>query len=339
MDVVFKLSNLLFVHDRVVVYGLGIFTTEIEKAYVHPVEHSFTPEFKKIKFQANKSVNDSLLIDVIGDPNAENIIADFVSKVQKGLKEGNRVQLKNIGYLYTHHTGEIILEQDRTFNYVKKNFGLQGFVQEPVNKVVATESSTISAANPVEKKKSRVGLYILWAAAIVLVIIAVWKYEHISTLFEKDIVVENIPTPKSNIIDSKSSLVTNDSNDTIEKQIRAEDTTAINEKENSTEPTEVNTMETSSKVIEKEEAPVEVIKQQGTVYYVIAGCFRSEYKADRLLVELKKEGFGQASIEGKTPTGLIRVCYASYPKRRQASNYMLKLQNQGRKGVWIQKGE
>ena len=105
-----------------------------------------------------------------------------------------------------------------------------------------------------------------------------------------------------------------------------------------TEPVEEPKTEVVEEQTVVEEVAVEEPKPQGPVYYVIAGCFRSENKANRLLKDLKANGFENASIEGKTPNGLIRVCYASYPKRRQASNYMLKLQNQGRKGVWIQKG-
>jgi len=110
MDVVFTLGKLFFSHDRVVMNGLGVFTTETEKVYVHPVEHSFSPEFKKIKFQANKNINDSLLAESMGVDNADELIAEFVENTQAVLKEGNKVQLKNIGFLYLHQTGEIILE-------------------------------------------------------------------------------------------------------------------------------------------------------------------------------------------------------------------------------------
>jgi len=349
MDVVFTLSSLLFEHDRVVVNGLGIFTTELQKAYVHPVEHSFTPEFKKIKFRADKTTKDDLLAKTIGQKDAGQLIAKFVENIHLGLKEGNKVQLKNIGFLYSHHTGEIILEQDNSFNYVKKNFGLNSFIQEPVNKIVASVEPAVVAAPVKQRKKPRVLLYLLWSAAIILAILAFWKMDTIKDFFNE--------VPGKNIAETKTEakvtpkLAESDDNKDSESQ-----TAIVDSKEDSTEAEVLteDTLENTTSVndvMEEEVAKVEVVqeepkaepvveakKTEGPQYYVIAGCFRSEFKANRLLNDLQSNGFENASIEGKTPNGLIRVCYATYPKRRQASNYMLKLQNQGRKGVWIQKG-
>ncbi|RUA28378.1 MAG: hypothetical protein DSY76_04465, partial [Bacteroidetes bacterium] len=233
MDVVFTLSTLFFDHDQVIVSGLGVFTTEIEKAYIHPVEHSFSPEFKKIKFRADANVQDDLLEKKIGTASAKEAISDFVEKVQKGLKAGQKVQLKNIGYLYVHHTGEIILEQDRSFNYVKKNFGLQGFIQEPVKKIVPSEKPVTAAVE--EKKKSRsLVLIVLWVVAIILAGVAFWQAENISSLFESKqpiaqtadnqdsketknnaeiakVAVDTAVTKESEIVDSSSLVTTSDS--------------------------------------------------------------------------------------------------------------------------------
>jgi cell division septation protein DedD len=138
--------------------------------------------------------------------------------------------------------------------------------------------------------------------------------------------------------DKESQIAIDDSKeDSAEAEVFAEDTIDNTASENDVMDEEVAKVE----VVEKEpktEPEVVINKTEGPQYYVIAGCFRSEFKANRLLNDLQSKGFENASIEGKTPNGLIRVCYATYPKRHQASNYMLKLQNQGRKGVWIQKG-
>ena len=203
MNVVFTLSALLFNHNRVVINGLGVFTTEVEKAYIHPVEYSFTPEFKKIKFQLDVKIEDDLLINSLNSPNAVKAIEEFVAKVHQGLKAGDKVQFKNIGYLYTHHTGEVILEQDRSFNYVKKNFGMQGFIQNPVNKVVASEKP-VAKTNVVAKKKSKsLVLIILWFVAIVLAGVAFWQAENIGSLFTNspvtDIPKKETVTPVSNV--------------------------------------------------------------------------------------------------------------------------------------------
>lgn len=348
MDVVFTLSSLLFEHDRVVVNGLGVFTAELQKAYVHPVEHSFTPEFKKLKFEENAKIKDDLLVKAMGQANANQLIAKFVEHTRNKLKEGNKVQLKNIGFLYIHHTGEIILEQDNSFNYVKKNFGLQPFIQEPVNKIVASKgAATIAAPQPKKRKKPRIVPYLLWSAAIIIAVLAFWKMDTIKSFFnemsdkkiaENNTEIQQSPKPleSSNTENIQSQNIVQ-LVDSVESPL---DSLGIGE---DTMDNIISKDYTMTEELAKEEIEVEpVVRQEqniGPHYYVIAGCFRSEFKANRLLNDLHSKGFDNANIEGKTPNGLIRVCYAKFPKRRQASNYMLKLKKQGHKGVWIQKGE
>ena len=349
MDVVFTLSTLFFDHDQVIVSGLGVFTTEIEKAYIHPVEHSFSPEFKKIKFRADANVQDDLLEKKIGTASAKEAISDFVEKVQKGLKAGQKVQLKNIGYLYVHHTGEIILEQDRSFNYVKKNFGLQGFIQEPVKKIVPSEKPVTAAVE--EKKKSRsLVLIVLWVVAIILAGVAFWQAENISSLFESKqpiaqtadnqdsketknnaeiakVAVDTAVTKESEIVDSSSLVTTSDS---------AQQT--VDNKDENEEVIAQNPVEEEVKQPVEEEAVVNTIPAdyKGPRYYVIAGCFESKQKAEDLLASLHEAGYERAFLKGKIGR-LHRVSYDVFTKRSDASRYMLKLKREGRKGVWIQK--
>jgi nucleoid DNA-binding protein len=350
MDVVFTLGTLLFTHDRVVVSGLGVFTTEIEKAYIHPVEHSFSPEFKKIKFQFDTEVKDDLLKNALKIPDTNTIIDAFVAEVHKGLKAGNKVQLKNIGYLYTHHTGEIILEQDRTFNYVKKNFGLTPFIQEPVKKAVPSEKPV--AAAPVAEKKSKAKFVIaaLWFIAIVLIGVVVWQYENIGTFLFNDnkVVAEKVNEPAAGITkekaaDTKTIIDSSQSAKVDSVEIAAMDYS----KDTSTMEVEskiVAQSETEMPIVEKKKTEPEEkavkkvakkVKHKGPRYYVIAGCFESKFKAESLLDELKEKGFENAVLDGKIGR-LHRVCYDIFDNRPQASNYMLKLKREGYRGVWIQ---
>ncbi len=337
MDVVFTLSNLLFEYDQVIVNGLGVFTTELENASIHPVEHSFLPESKKIRFKYDENAKDDFLVQRMGTPDAATFISSFVEKVKQELKEGKKVQIKNIGYLYAHHTGEIILEQDHTFNYVKKNFGLQGLIQEPVNKIVSPDKPIAPIVAHIEKKKSKLGMYIAIVVAILIASLVFWKWDNLYSLLEKEPIVEATQVVNQNTIEATPTPILDSSENVIDSQDTLSDTYIYEENQDSVYNQDIEDEEIP--IEEPVEEPITIEEPQGPVFYVIAGCFRSEYKAERLLEDLKKSGFDQASIEGKTPNGLIRVCYASYPKRRQASNYMLKLQNQGRKGVWIQENK
>jgi len=355
MDVVFTLSNLLFDHERVVLSGLGVFTTEIEKAYIHPVSHTFSPEFKKIRFQFDESAKDEQLAAKMAVPDAAKIIEAFVIKVKKELKEGKKVQLKNIGYLLAHHTGEVILEQDRSFNYVKKNFGLQSFTQEPVKKVPVQEAP-LAAVTTAKKESKKLPLaWIFSIAAVVLIgVLIAWQWNRIEDLInpKNDIAQteENRPANNTQTTSSQAAVVVDTVEEVQDEEMIAveEDTTSDQEQtamenevpepdsnaEEMVEDSQVDNTELASST-EGESAVVQ--EYQGPVYYVIAGCFESQAKAERLLKELQDDGFDQAEIKGKIGR-LHRVCYITFPTRRQASDYMLKLQRAGRKGVWIQKG-
>lgn len=335
MDVVFSLGNLLFEHDRVIVNGLGVFYTELEPASIHPVEHSFSPESKTLKFQFDENAADNLLPNSISLDSGNKVVEEFVQQVKIELAEGKKVQLKNIGFLFSHHTGEVLLEQDLKFNYVKRNFGLQGFIQEPVKEVVSPVTPIVTAPVHTDERKPRLGLYIIFVAAILLSIIVFWKWDYIQEFVSNDPIVNHSSQTQ---VDTVKAVVVDETNE----QINTIGDSVINGTENEIEEdsliTEIEKFDSPIEV-QIEDEVIEVESYTGPIYHVIAGCFKSASKADRLLNNLKSLGYSEASIEGKTPNGLIRVCYASYPERSQASNYMIKLQNQGRKGVWIQKGE
>ncbi|MCK5856266.1 MAG: SPOR domain-containing protein [Bacteroidales bacterium] len=341
MDVVISLSNLLFEHNRIVVNGLGVFTTELVSAYVHPVDHSFNPEFKKIKFEVSTQIQDDLLAKTIGGADANERIEDFVRDVKKNLKAGQKIQLKNIGYLFSHHTGEIILEQDHAFNYVKKNFGLQSFTQKPVKKTVPSEKPIAVLPSVKEKSNSKVIIIILWVLALVLAGVAFWQAENIGSLFEDKPVAENTvdALDDKEVVENRSSTTIlvdssmeegNISTDTLPSEIVISDGVLDTATVSDEIPVENAVVEEPSEVAKV------AVKHDGPRYYVIAGCFESKFKANRMLEELKSEGFENAVLDGKIGR-LHRVCYDIYDNRPQASNYMLKLKKAGRKGVWIQK--
>jgi len=343
MDVVFTLSSLLFEHDLVVVNGLGVFTTEIEKTYVHPVENSFSPEFKKIRFKYDENTKDDLLNREMATKDAEHIIESFVIKVKSELKEGKKVQLKNIGYLFAHHTGEILLEQDRSFNYVKKYFGLQSFIQEPVEKILPKEDPIIAVSARAEESKKRPLGWIFTIAAVLLIgVLVFWQWDYLSSLMNTKTVAQTTEVKQEAVIQDEAvdnaeinTAQTEESEEAMSNDSQTIVADGYDESEAIAVDTVIEIVTDEEEVAQKEEEVI--VDTQGPIYYVIAGCFESKSKADRLLNDLQDLGFNQAEIKGKIGR-LHRVCYTTFPTRKQASDYMLKLQREGRKGVWIQKG-
>lgn len=71
----------------------------------------------------------------------------------------------------------------------------------------------------------------------------------------------------------------------------------------------------------------------GTKYYVVAGVFKIESNADKLVVELRKEGY---NAEKFAKIGHMHaVSYDVFPTKREADRLMLKIQQEVDKGAWI----
>ena len=60
-----------------------------------------------------------------------------------------------------------------------------------------------------------------------------------------------------------------------------------------------------------------VLVEQGDFYSVIAGSFRDERNADKLLNKLKSEGF-DASYAKNSPSGLFRIAYGRLKTKKEA---------------------
>ena len=81
------------------------------------------------------------------------------------------------------------------------------------------------------------------------------------------------------------------------------------------------------KEVEEEEIIIEM------KFSVIAGSFRSEKNAIRLVGQLQSENYN-AKIIGKNRNGLIRVCYENFATKEEATLMLHDLKLEG-KSVWI----
>ena len=68
-------------------------------------------------------------------------------------------------------------------------------------------------------------------------------------------------------------------------------------------------------------------------FSVIAGSFRSEKNAIRLVNHLQEENYN-AEIIGTNRNGLIRVCYENFATKEEATSMLHDLKSEG-KSVWI----
>jgi hypothetical protein len=72
-------------------------------------------------------------------------------------------------------------------------------------------------------------------------------------------------------------------------------------------------------------------------YHVIAGSFRSQNNADRLVNSLKRKGYYQAARLPKTSNGFHQVSFAAYATQREAYNVKAGLLEDNYPDVWVLK--
>ncbi|MCF8297255.1 MAG: SPOR domain-containing protein [Saprospiraceae bacterium] len=327
------ISNLLFENNQVIIPGFGGFVCVKANATIHPVEHKFTPPSKEITFDQNLKENDNLLINYITqtenitESDAKKLISEFVLKTQNELKEGKKVQIKEIGFLFIDINGKIKLDFDKKFNYLIDSYGLSSFDSPAIQRKEVKEKMIEEAAAKIIVKKSKAGIWISIAAVvIIMVVLGIFKRDFITeyiATFNKHTEIEEIKsdTTKQTIVETE---VVPDTIETI-------DTTEIDS------VTEIIPDEIQNEPIEIAEEPQSENQSVKTKnYYIVAGCFSSLTKSEKYLNKLKDEGF-EASIQGQTPKGLYRVCFDGYESQSEASKALNKLISGGKYNGWILK--
>ena len=271
MNLAEYISNLLYENDKVIIPDFGGFICIKKNASIHPVEHKFTPAFSDITFDQNIKQNDNLLLNhIIKTENitkteAEKIVADFVNNTNKELKEGKRVQLKNIGFLFIDINAKIKLDYDKKLNYLKESYGLSSFNSPAIQRKEVKEKMIKEAAIESKPKKSKAPIWISIAAIIVILIVLGFLKQDLITdyiaSFSKETEVEEVESTAQNI----------ENNADIEEEVTVVDTieSVVSHENDSVE--EIVSDENPTEEIE--EIPTEVASTEIQNYYIVAGCF------------------------------------------------------------------
>lgn len=342
MDLSLYISKLLFDNKKVEIPGLGIFESKIIDAYHHPVSHEFTPKSRKISFAKDINAKDSALVNYLNAEDGEQLLASFVNEVNKSLEEKKEYYFKNIGWLRMHSTGSLVFEQEEGFNHEKSFFGLETFSQEPIKVKEEVKTKAMPLLETTESDRNMI--WIWWvvgvsvAASIVVAVLMNWEIiskPESKQIAQQETVQETIPIENSDVTDIESESTNEES-----QAIAVENYTDSIESDTivAEELAEAESIEEFESEQNQEEIPIAVEQERGSKkYYVIAACFRSNNKAQNYLSGIKDKGYSDASIEGKTPKGLIRVCYGGFETRAQAKVFLKEVSEKENKNLWIQK--
>ena len=288
------ISELLFLHDCVIVPEFGGFVGNRKSAQLNKTTGSITPPSKQILFNINLATNDGLLITHVANQEgvnqkiAKKYVELFVNESKTKLSSSKILRIEKIGLFIVGEEGHIVFSQDASINYNLDAFGLQ-----------PTESKSIDRKNEIEiegtikkmKNRSAQPRTLFQAAAVIIPLIAlsylsIFEQERITNVYIQ--IATFNPFAKNEIVDD---III----PTKEKK--------LNPKTIIAEPT---------KPVEEEPINTAILQKD---YYIIAGAFAEEKYAKKMLERLKKWGYNSTIIKEEK---LMRVSYDTFISRDEA---------------------
>ena len=299
------ISELLFLHDCVIVPEFGGFVGNKKSAQLNKTTGTLTPPSKQILFNTNLKINDGLLITHIANKEgitqkiAKQNVEQFSNENNTKLSASKVLRLENIGLFTAGKEGNIIFLQDSSTNYSLDAFGMKPTYNKSIVRKTETEKQVEATVQTI-RTTSRNPKALFRAAAVIIPLVAL-SYLSIS---QQDRI--------NSIYAQMATLNPFASSEIVEEVIKsnAEKTVDIEE---------VNTP--ISKIIEEllifkiPEAEVFSVITPEKKHFLIVGAFADQKNANNMLNTLCNSNNNPEILEGE---GLIKVSYDSFYNKEDA---------------------
>ncbi|MEO0312169.1 MAG: hypothetical protein RIQ89_1826 [Bacteroidota bacterium] len=318
LPVEFYISELLYDYDCVMVPEFGGFVASATKASIHPILHSFQPPSKRIAFNIFLKDNDGLLANHIARKNNIDYhqalihISQFVKNLESDLALGKKIGLAKIGALYMDAEQNLQFIPVTDSNYLASSFGLQPLHFSPINRSdfqhkVSHQLSELKNRDSIKPAKPIIGrkwgklTYVMMGAAMA------WLGFNIYLI-----------TPTSR--DQQSALL---SFDTAVKPAMVTPPPVQQPTVHKAETIFVpSTPVKEPRVLENKQEKIAARQTDLTMpptvaYHLIAGAFKVEENALKLMLELKANGYTSACTL-RNNKGLTMVSYGYHTERAAA---------------------
>ncbi|MDT7828989.1 SPOR domain-containing protein [Pricia sp. S334] len=309
------ISELLYRYNCVVVPGFGAFLTQPRSAVIHEETQTFYPPMKRVSFNQQLVANDGLLVSHMAEvqkttfedmlKQVEEEVADWISRLQNG----ERLELAQIGEVWSGAEGRIQFQPSGKTNYLMASYGMSSFAAVPVaretmkEEVAALEEKTPFAFTPETRKSVAARPYLKYAAVVLLALTAgVAGFQ----FYQAD--------------RNNHQLVREEAQQQVSKRIQ--EATFFD-----TDPLELPTitLKTTKKSVTD--------KAGQKIHHIIAGAFRYKTNADKRIAQLQKLGFNPSYI-GTNPFGLHMVAYDSFNDAQKALSELHRVKR-SQKDAWL----
>jgi len=300
------ISNLLYIHDCVIIPGFGGFVGNKKSAYIHPVSGIIYPPSKALLFNKNLTQNDGLLATHIAKEEEldlveiTNLIEGFVQGIQKELKNRSAFKLQKVGTFTRGNEGNISFTQDKNYNYNLASFGMEAnHKSKKVERIISEEDIIVKTIKQKDFKKTLKKAAAVLIPLIGLSLIGITQEENITDIYNQMANLNPFTTSKNEIVKEAPA-----------KEIKVPIAEIIE--------------------TEKAEIVIPIITEQHT-YYIIAGAFAEQKNANKLLQKLKRWNYDASIVEGGN---LMRVSYNSFQNREDALLALAEIRKDN-KSAWL----
>ncbi|MGV3598459.1 MAG: SPOR domain-containing protein [Bacteroidota bacterium] len=350
MEITPYLSLLLFQHDCVIVPGLGGFIASYKKTEFNPQGTYINPARKTIAFNQNLNNNDGLLAHHIaqkasvGFNTALDKINAWVSGLHSKLQQGETITIEGIGTLKLNEEKRIVFSPNADANFLPETYGLGKLslgttvskpipaTSQPVKSEESTPPKTVTTTEnskqlqaaptippPRQKRKTSV-LRKIFVAFIILIVISALAILQDFFYHAKISTGSIIPLNGKNT--SRSSYDT----ETVQPQ------TAEVQKAS---PLPSESSEKNTDAQPRVDTITPKTSKTDSVYYIIAGAFKSESNAQGLVNALEQKGY-EPKIINLHGSSLYRVGYKQYNSRNEAETHLDAVRSQeNNSAAWV----
>lgn len=350
------ISDLLFVHDCVIVPGFGGMVANYRAARLNRSTHIIQPPSKHVGFNRHLVQNDGLLVAYVSSVanityhQAQQQVEQLVSEMKKELAERGRLAWEKIGVFFYDSSGLLHFIPEDQENFLPDAFGLSAVQLKPIASVEQEKEESSAEVIPLTPATSTVASTV-WkiAAAIALPIalgVGLWfstgqgntkfNFASLNPFNNKEVVASyKMLTPNERSV-SESPAVTG-WQEALQSMPGASSITfdfvADRVADVGIDVIVSKPVAVADSTYTKYETPTVKPVSSGR-FEVIGGAFGVEANAEKFLNELIAEGY-EAHYAGKKGT-LTLVSYGSSSSQAEASSLLSKVRSSGRNG-WIKK--
>ncbi|NOY97151.1 MAG: SPOR domain-containing protein [Chlorobi bacterium] len=310
MDLSPFIKDLLFEHEYVIVPGLGAFVSNYKPAYLDEGKNVYFPPSKEITFNSKLKNNDRLLVDYLIEKTgireyaAVKNIETFREEVQYRLDNGERIEIKGLGFLYTDDKQTIMFESAPAENLLRDSYGLQAVSLSNNKEASLTGVVADKKEDKVARKRKKAWV---WLLIIPIVITGIFIYLNI---LYPPATIPPIPPPttKGPLPGNSTALI--DSAQAVSDSIVEQDT-----------------------VVPEIKPAAETAK-----YYLIGGSFKEQGNADKFFNRVSRKGYKPIHM-GQQGNFFI-VAIGEYSNSKDAISAKKEfLEKEPGSGVWILVGK